>query len=320
MTAPVNGCRPLATALMFPGQGSQFPGMAMDIAQNNARAGELLKRADEILGYYLSSIMAGEHGDRLNLTVHTQPAVFVHSMMALSVLQEHGAVVPLIAGGHSLGEYSALCAAGVMDFEQALETVRVRAEAMDRAQPPGTSGMAAIMGCVQEDVLRVVEEQRGDDVLEAANFNAPDQVVVSGRLSAVNRVLEAAKGLKRARAVMLPVSSAFHTVLMDSARDALSKRLNEIDIRQPRFRVAANVNGEEYASPDAAKDLLLEQLVRPVRWDACVRKMREAGAELFLEIGPGKVLTGLLKRIDKNAKGVAISSFEDIQRFVGETQ
>jgi [acyl-carrier-protein] S-malonyltransferase len=241
-------------------------------------------------------------------------------MMALSVLQEHGAVVPLIAGGHSLGEYSALCAAGVMDFEQALETVRVRAEAMDRAQPPGTSGMAAVMGCVQEDVLRVVEEQRGDDVLEAANFNAPDQVVVSGRLSAVNRVLEAAKGLKRARAVMLPVSSAFHTVLMDSARDALSKRLNEIDIRQPRFRVAANVNGEEYASPDAAKDLLLEQLVRPVRWDACVRKMREAGAELFLEIGPGKVLTGLLKRIDKNAKGVAISSFEDIQRFVGETQ
>jgi [acyl-carrier-protein] S-malonyltransferase len=301
---------------MFPGQGSQFPGMAMDLVREVPAAREVLEKADDILGYSLSRIMAGDQGEELNRTVHTQPAIFVHSMALLEVLRSRCPLSPIMAAGHSLGEYSALCAAGVLDFPDALDIIRVRAQGMDVAQSEGSCAMAAIIGPPKSDVLRLLDECRGDHVLEAANFNAPDQVVISGHAEAINRVLQAAQKEKRTRVVLLPVSSAFHTSLMESAKEALKARLASVALAQPRFPVVANVTAEIYPSSDEeTKQLLTEQVVRPVLWEDCVRQMRNSGAEVFLEIGPGKVLTGLLRRIDRGATGVNISDPSSISAY-----
>ncbi|MBI5572428.1 MAG: ACP S-malonyltransferase [Desulfomonile tiedjei] len=305
-------------ALMFPGQGSQFSGMGMDIARESASARTLIERADRVLGYPLSRVMAGEHGDELNRTVHTQPAVFVHSMALLELLRERCRFSTVVAAGHSLGEYSALCAGGALDFEEALDVVRTRAQAMDEAQPAGTCGMAALIGISKEDTCRIVDDCREDQILEAANFNAPDQVVVSGHLEAVQRVMEAVKGQKRTRAVMLPVSSAFHTSLMASARDTLSDRLESATLRTTAFPVLSNVTAQAYpSSVPEAKRLLMDQVVRPVLWEDCVKTMIQSGAEVFLEIGPGKVLTGLLRRIDRTVHTISISDLESMSSLDG---
>jgi [acyl-carrier-protein] S-malonyltransferase len=303
-------------ALMFPGQGSQFPGMAMDVMQESRAAAAVLQRGDEVLGYPLTRIMAGDQGDALNRTIHTQPAVFLHSMALVEFLRERGELVAGVTAGHSLGEYSALCYSGVLAFEDALDLVRIRAKAMDEAQPPGSCGMAAVVGVARDDALELVESCRASDVLEAANFNGPDQIVFSGNLQAVQRVIEALKGKKRARAVMLPVSSAFHTKLMEPARHVLSERLARISVGKGIVPVLSNVTGTPYPdSPEEVKRLLAEQVVNPVRWEDCVRTMLGMGADTFVEIGPGKVLTGLLRRIDKTAGVVNMSDPQSVRSF-----
>jgi len=305
-------------ALMFPGQGSQFPGMAVDLAEESPKARAILERADRILGYPLSEIMAGQRGDELNRTVHTQPAIFVHSMALLEVLRDYFPLSPVVAAGHSLGEYTALCAAGVLNFDEALEIIHVRAKGMDEAQPAGTCGMAALVGLSRDQATAVVEEHRGDDVLDAANFNSPDQVVISGHIQAVNRAMEAAKQEKRTRVLLLPVSSAFHTSLMEPARQALGSKLKDVSPRESGFPVVANVNAQIYpASHQEIKQLLMDQIVRPVLWEDCVGLMRAKGVQTFVEIGPGKVLTGLLKRIDRNVETVNISDMQSLRSFVG---
>jgi [acyl-carrier-protein] S-malonyltransferase len=318
MTASASAQKRGQIALMFPGQGSQFPGMAADLAAESPKARALLARADEILGYSLSRIMAGDRGDELNRTVNTQPAIFVHSMALLEVLRDGFHLEPTMAAGHSLGEYSALCAAGVLSFEEALDIIRVRALGMEQAQPSGTCCMAALVGIPKEGVLRLVELHRGEEVLEAVNFNAPDQVVISGHVVAVNRAVEAAKKEKKTRAVMLPVSSAFHTSLMQPAKEALRARLDNVSAGSPSFPVIANVNAQEYpASDHGVKLLLTEQVVRPVLWEDCIRTMRENGAETFVEIGPGKVLAGLLRRIDREAVAINVSDLAGVRSFQG---
>jgi [acyl-carrier-protein] S-malonyltransferase len=310
-----------SVALLFPGQGSQFAGMAQDLIRESPEARELLERADEILGYSLSRVMAGDLGDELNRTVHTQPAVFVHSMALLAALRARFTFAPIMAAGHSLGEYSALCAAGVLEFGEALDIIRVRAEGMDNAQPLGTCAMAALIGPSRDDAKKIVDAHRGELVLEAANFNAPDQTVISGHVEAVNRVLEAVKGERRARAVMLPVSSAFHTSLMEPAREALKERLQKVSPANAAFPVVANVNADFYPdSGNSIKDLLTEQVVRPVLWEDCVRTMQRSGASLFIEIGPGKVLTGLMKRIDKQASAMSISDLDTVRALEAPPQ
>jgi [acyl-carrier-protein] S-malonyltransferase len=290
--------------------------MATDLVTEVPAARAVLEKADDILGYSLSRIMAGDRGEELNRTVHTQPAIFVHSMALFEALRNRCALSPIMAAGHSLGEYSALCAAGVLDFEDALDIIRVRARGMDEAQPAGACAMAAIIGPAKQDVLRLLEECRGDQVLEAANFNAPDQVVVSGHVQAINRVLQAAQKEKRTRAVLLPVSSAFHTPLMEPAKEALKARLDRVAPGQPQFPVVANVTAGIYPSSDREiRRLLTEQVVRPVLWEDCIRQMRSCGAETFMEIGPGKVLTGLLKRIDRAAASVNISDPSSIRAY-----
>lgn len=207
-------------ALMFPGQGSQFPGMGADLVRESATARALMERADDILGYALSKIMLEDRKEELDRTVYTQPAIFVHSMILLEMMRERREFTPSMAAGHSLGEYSALCAAGVLSFEDALRLIQTRARGMDQAQPAGVCGMAALIGPSKDEALEIVDACRGDEVLEAANFNAPDQTVVSGHLEAVGRVIEAAREREKTRGVKLPVSSAFHTSLMDSAKQS----------------------------------------------------------------------------------------------------
>jgi [acyl-carrier-protein] S-malonyltransferase len=303
-----------SVAVVFPGQGSQFPGMASDLVRDVPEVRRLLEHANDILGYSLTRYMAGEHGEELNRTIHTQPAIFVHSMALWETLRGCCNVSPLVSAGHSLGEYSALCAAGVLTFEDALEIVQVRAKAMDESQSPGTCGMAALIGLTREEALETVEACRGSDVLEAANFNAPDQVVVSGHMSALGRVVESVKARPRKRAVMLPVSSAFHTSLMEPARETLRHFLEPVRTSHAAFPVMANVSASPH--PQASREvkaLLTDQVVRPVLWEESVRAMIRLRVETFIEVGPGKVLTGLLRRIDRNARAINISDSEAIR-------
>ncbi len=312
-----NGQAQDSVALMFPGQGSQFPGMGADLARESPIARRIFERADDILGYGLSKIMAGDRGDELQRTVHTQPAVLVHSIALLEILRDSVPLTPIMAAGHSLGEYSALVAAGVLSFDDALDIVRIRATGMDDAQPTGICGMAAVVGPGEEEARRLVEDHRGDDVLEAANFNAPDQTVISGHLSAVKRVLAAVKEMKKTRAVLLPVSSAFHTRLMAPAQGPLQDRLASISLEKPDFPVVANVNAAPYPAGEHGKQLLVDQIVKPVLWSDCIGTMREVGATTFIEIGPGKVLAGLLRRIDRNIRGINVSSLDGIESLSG---
>lgn len=301
-------------AVVFPGQGSQFIGMASDLAEEVPAARQLLEQANDILGYSLTSYMAGDHGDELNRTVFTQPAIFVHSMALWQTLRVCCPVCPVVSAGHSLGEYSALCAAGVLSFEDALRVVQVRGQSMDESQPPGTCGMAALVGMQRDAVIATVDACRGSDVLEAANFNAPDQIVVSGHITALDRVIEAVKGQRRAKAVMLSVSSAFHTSLMEPAREALRHGLQSVHTEEGAFPVIANVNARPHPQGnDEIKALLTEQVVRPVLWEDSVRAMIAMGVQTFVEVGPGKVLTGLLRRIDRNARAINISDREGIR-------
>lgn len=289
----------------------------MDLMREFPVASSMLARADEVLGYSLTRIMSGESGDDLNRTIHTQPAVFVHSMAILEILKASVSLSPTLAAGHSLGEYTALCAAGVMDFENALDIIRVRAEGMDGSQPAGTCGMAAIIGVSRGQAAEIIDRFRGDLVLEAANFNTPDQIVISGHIENLNRVVEALKQEKRVRAVMLPVSSAFHTSLMQPAREALRVRLENATMKAPVFDVISNKSAQPYpAGEGEVKQLLIDQVVSPVQWEDSIRTMLNIGVGTFIEIGPGKVLTGLLRRIDRTALAVNISGIEDIRSFV----
>jgi [acyl-carrier-protein] S-malonyltransferase len=319
MASPSGSPKGKKIALLFPGQGSQYPGMGSDLHAESTTAKATFEAADRLLGYSLTSIMAGDRGDDLNRTVYTQPAVLVHSVALFRELQLIGDINVVVAGGHSLGEYSALCAAGVIDFEEALDLVRIRAEGMDAAQAPGECGMAAVMGPSSEQVRQLTEQHRGARVIDAVNYNAPDQTVISGHLDAVERCIEAAKSIKRARTVMLPVSSAFHTSLMEPAKQALADRLQSIRFRPPLFPVVSNVTGQIYPeSEDEAKELLVIQIVRPVRWVDCVQTMLGFSPDLFLETGPGKVLGGLMKRIDRKAAVTGAATSDDIRSLSGE--
>lgn len=300
-------------ALVFPGQGAQYRGMTSDLVRFDVAA-RLLDRADRALGYSLGRIMHDERGDDLKRTVHTQPAVFVHSMMLLEMLREKAAFAPVASAGHSLGEYTALVAAGALGFEEALDIIRVRASAMDAAQPPGVCGMAAVMGLSVHDASALVEASRGDGALELANFNAPDQMTASGTVAALERLAQAARTYPKARVVFLEVSSAFHTQLMGSARVALRARLEKVVFQSASFPVVSNVTGEVYPFP-GGKELLVDQVVRPVLWEDCVRTMVRDGAATLVEVGPGKVLTGLVKRIDKSVCAVNVSTAEDVSRL-----
>lgn len=310
-----------ALALLFPGQGSQFPGMGLDIVSEDSKSRETLALADEILGYPLSLIMSGKRGEELNHTVYTQPAIFVHSMLVWNMLESRLKLKPLVAAGHSLGEYSALCAAGVLKFEDALRLVQTRAEAMNCAQPSGACGMTAVLGVAPDRIREIIESVKQDSILDIGNYNSPEQFVISGTIDALDRAREILIREKRSRVVNLAVSSAFHTELMRPAIETLSSTLNETHISLAKFRVIANVTAEPYSNdPAEIRDTLLRQVVSPVLWESSVRKMIDFGASYFIETGPGKVLSGLMKRIDRSLPAISVSDIEGIKSLQGAFQ
>ena len=305
-------------AVIFPGQGSQFGGMASDLLEHSESARDMMARADSILGYELSNIMADAAGVELGRTIFTQPAVFVHSMMLWDIFRSSTGMTPLVAAGHSLGEYSALCAAGVISFEDALRCIKVRSQAMDNAHPPGLCGMMAIIGLSSQRVGEVLEGNPQTQSLKIANFNAPDQVVLSGAIEALKAASVSFNLEKRCRCVMLSVSSAFHTDLMSSAKNELFQFLNDVEFHSPVFPVISNVTASVFPEePSEVKKLLAEQVVSPVLWTDTISSMRDLGPECFMEIGPGKVLTGLMKRIDRTLDSRTISTLSDIENYVG---
>lgn len=302
----------MSLALIFPGQGSQYVGMATALAASEPAAAEVLNIADEVLGFRLSSLMADGPEDELTATRNAQPALLTHSVAALRVLGDRLGR-PGFAAGHSLGEFSAHVAAGTISFEDALRAVRLRGELMFAAGEARPGAMAAILGLddhTVEDVCTRVET--GECV--PANFNSEGQVVVSGDLAGVERAMVLAKDAGAKRVVQLNVSGAFHSPLMEPAAEGLREHLASIDFRDPAFPVIANATAEAVTSGVLARELLVKQLTAPVRWSASVSRMVEGGADRFLELGPGKVLAMLNRR---NARDAATAYAGEPDDFAG---
>ncbi|WP_262489486.1 ACP S-malonyltransferase [Hymenobacter sp. IS2118] len=285
----------LQTAILFPGQGSQFPGMARELFEQSLDARALLTQANDILGFSLTDIMFSGSDADLRRTDVTQPAIFVHSVAQFVA---HPELRPAMTAGHSLGEFSALVAAGVLRFEDALALVARRAQAMQAAceEQPGT--MAAILGLDDATVERICQEiTAAGDVVVAANYNCPGQLVISGSAAGVAAACEALKAAGAKRALPLPVGGAFHSPLMQSAAAALAEAIEKTTFSEARCPVYQNVDALPHAAPAEIKANLLRQLTAPVRWTQAVQQMAADGANEFVECGPGKVLQGLVKKI-----------------------
>jgi [acyl-carrier-protein] S-malonyltransferase len=284
-------------AFVFPGQGSQYVGMGRELFENFSVAKKIFEEADDTLHFSVSGLCFKGPEEALKLTENTQPAVLTTSIAALKVLQAEKGMAPQFTAGHSLGEYSALVASGSLTFSEAVKIVRLRGKFMQEAVPVGEGAMAAILGMEREQVEKLCEEISSGGVLTPANFNSPGQIVIAGHSKAVERAMERVKQEGK-KAVLLPVSAPFHSPLMKPAGERLEKALEEISVNDLRIPVVTNVEAEVNTSKERVKELLVAQISSPVRWEESMRKMIEKGIEQVLEIGPGKVLSGLMKRID----------------------
>ena len=293
-------------ALLFPGQGSQAVGMGKDLAEKYPVARQTFAEADEALGYKLSTVCFEGPEDQLRLTEITQPAILAASIAILRILETR-IPKPGYVAGHSLGEYSAHVAAGTFSFAEAVRTVRNRGKYMQEAVPVGVGTMAAILGMDLAKVAAVCHDAAQGEVCEPANINSPEQIVISGNTAAVERATQLAdeRGAKRAK--LLPVSAPFHCSLMKPAQDRLAGDLNALRLRKPVYPVACNVDAEMVADDLRARDTLLRQVTGSVKWDACVRLLIAQGVQTFIEVGPGKVLCGLMRQIDRAKTSLNVS-------------
>ena len=288
-------------AYVFPGQGSQYPGMGKELYENSAIAAEMFERANEILGFRISDIMFNGSADQLRATNVTQPAVFLHSVILAQVM----GITPDAVAGHSLGEFSALVAAGALSFEQGLTLVAKRAAAMHKACQQTPGAMAAVITTDIATIENICRESKG--VVVAANYNAPGQTVISGEEEAVNAVCAALKVAGIRRALLLPVAGAFHSPLMESARTELEQAIAEAEFTIPRCPIYQNVDSKPHTDPEQIKDNLIKQLTAPVRWSQSVEQMIADGINSFTEVGCGTVLQGLIRKTNSDVEVESVS-------------
>lgn len=295
-------------AFVFPGQGSQYVGMGQKLVQEFPEARMAMQEASEACGLDLLRLCLEGPAEELRRTANCQPAVLAVSAATLRVVQERTPVRPQLVAGHSLGEYTALVAADAVGLAEAARLVRLRGSLMEQAYPSG-GGMAAILGLSRQDVEEICREAAREAVLVPANYNCPGQVVISGQLEAIERAMQLARQ-RGGKAVALQVSGPFHTPFMSPAAEGLRQALERVAFRDPRVPVVSNVEAKPNTSGQRAKELLVKQLTHPVRWEESVREMLRSGVEGFVEVGPGRVLCGLIRRIDRR---VRLANVEDPQ-------
>jgi [acyl-carrier-protein] S-malonyltransferase len=303
-------------AFIFPGQGSQTVGMGKELAEQDKKAAAVFQAADERLGFPLSSIIFEGPQDTLTLTINAQPALLTTSIALFEKIKEAG-IVPNYVAGHSLGEYTALVAAGAISFTDAVYAVRKRGEFMEEAVPAGKGTMAAVLG-MEAGLLQEITEQISAEgaPVQLANLNCPGQIVISGSREGVDRASQLAKEKGAKRVIPLEVSGPFHSSLMEPAANKLKEVLDEIEITDASIPVIANVTAEPMREKEDIKRKLIEQLYSPVRWEQSVNKMIELGVDTFVEIGPGKVLSGLVKKISRNVQVYAANDLASLEAAI----
>lgn len=289
------------SVFLFPGQGSQSPGMGKDLSEKFPAARQVFEEADDALGFAISRLCFEGPAEDLQLTENTQPAILAVSVAAFRSLQSAGAPAPAFVAGHSLGEYSALVAAGVLELSDALRTVRARGRYMQQAVPVGTGAMAAAMGGELSDIQKVCAEASGNEVCSVANINSPGQVVIAGDTAAVDRAIELLKDVAR-RVVKLNVSAPFHCALMRPAQDRLASDLERLKFNAPAIPVVTNVDARVTTAPEELRDALLRQVSAPVRWLESMQLLMQNGVDTAVEIGPGRVLSGLMRQTSRDIK------------------
>ncbi len=304
-------------AFLFPGQGSQAVGMGKELAENHAVARQTFDEADEALGYKLSQLCFEGPEEKLKLTEITQPAILTASVAALRVLQKNE-LKPDYVAGHSLGEYSAHVAAGTLKFADAVRTVRNRGKYMQEAVPVGAGAMAAILGLTLGKVSEICRDAAQGEVCQPANINSPEQIVISGHAGAVERAMKLAQERGAKKAVSLPVSAPFHCALMQPAQDRLAHDLSVLAFQNPSCPVVCNVDAALITSAEAAREALIRQVTGSVKWDPSVRLLVEKGVSLFVEVGPGKVLWGLMRQIDRSKTCLTVGDEASLQKTLGQ--
>jgi [acyl-carrier-protein] S-malonyltransferase len=308
------------TAFVFPGQGSQFAGMGRDVAEKYPAARKVFDDIDASLGYSISRLCFEGPEDQLKLTENTQPAILAVSSALHAVLEEHGATRRDLVAGHSLGEYSAIVSVGGLTAAEAAKIVHLRGKFMQEAVPVGTGGMAALIGPTVDEVRAVCEEAAEGEVLSVANINAPGQVVIAGTKSAIERAIAVAKSRGIRKALPLPVSAPFHCELMRPAEERLRPILDEANFKDLWYSLISNVDASPIGTATAVRNALLRQVASPVRWVESVEKMVAMGVRRFVEIGPGAVLTGMIKRIAPEAELVSVSDVKTLEAYLEKSK
>ena len=302
-------------AFIFPGQGSQHVGMGKELADNFKIARETFQEADEALGFNISSLCFNGPEENLKLTSNTQPAILTASIAALRVLSSETGIHPVLLAGHSLGEYSSLTAANAMSFSDAVRTVRLRGKFMQEAVPAGEGTMAAILGLEADEVEDICRQAAQGEVVSPANFNSSWQIVISGHAEAVSRAVELALERGAKKAIMLAVSAPFHCSLMKPAAEKLKEALQDVPVYDIHTPVISNADAQPYPSKGKIKDLLVKQVNHPVRWEESMREMVSKNIKTVIEIGPGKVLTGLMRRMTREVKTLNMEDLEGLKEI-----